>query len=91
VPSEEGDHRGRDGGVEHGVEHLGRAAGEERHEPELNRVGGDGDDPRREDPIPRSLHAPTLGSPTGGGQPPCGTPSSDEDAPPAFWTTFCEA
>jgi hypothetical protein len=69
VPSEERDHRGAHHDVEGGVEARERAAREERHEPELNGVGNDGDDPRRENaPLP-VFHPATLGPAAGIGQP----------------------
>jgi hypothetical protein len=68
VPPEERDHRGPDRDVEDGVEDLGRAAREERQQPDLNGVGRDRDDSRGEDPALRFLHARTLGSGNGAGQ-----------------------
>lgn len=68
MPTEKRDHRGPDRDVEHGVEDSGRTPGEERHQPDLNGVGGDGDDTRGEDPALRLVHARTLGSAGGGGQ-----------------------
>jgi hypothetical protein len=76
VPSDERDHRDADDDVEHGVEARGGAARKKRHEPELNRVGGDGDDPRGEDSAPggahqglrRSGHGATIARPDPGGR-----------------------
>ena len=68
MPPKQSDHRDPDHDVEHGVENLGRAPGEERQQPDLNGVGDDGDDSRREDPALSLLHVRTLGSASGAGQ-----------------------
>ena len=71
MPADERDHGDADGDVEHRVEARGRTAGEERHEPELHGVGGDGEDAGGEDAA-AGHHRRTLGRVAAGGQPPCG-------------------
>jgi hypothetical protein len=58
VPADERDHGDADGDVEHGVEPRDGSAREERQEPELHGVGGDGEDPGGEDAAWRRGRAP---------------------------------